>query len=168
MNDELAELIRQGQLDADFNARYAEAIAIRYRHRHVAANIFLGLCTAGTVTAFFAKLVSPTVGVSMNSIASLVSTIVLPQLKWQKIEGEAISERKAWAILHADFELLAVSDDSDEDKLREFSRLRKACGKQQGNGIILPRSPKLKKQVEQEVAAYHNLESTTPPSTASQ
>jgi hypothetical protein len=157
MNDALAEQIRQGQLDADFNARYAEAIAIRYRHRHIAANIFLGLCTAGTVTAFFAKLVSPTVGVSLNSVASLVSTIILPQLKWQKIEGEAISERKAWAILQADFELLAISNDVDEDKIKEYSRLRRACGKQQGNGVILPRIPKLKRQVEQEVAAYHNL-----------
>ena len=86
------------------------------------------------------------VGISLNSLASLVSTIVLPQLKWQKIEGEAISERKAWAILQADFELLAWSEDSEEEKRKEFARIRRASAKQQGNGVILPRIPKLKKR----------------------
>jgi hypothetical protein len=162
MNNALAEQIRQGQLDADLNVRYAEAIALTYRHRHLAGNVVCGLCTAGTVTALVTKLVSPVIGITLNSVASLVTTIVLPQFKWQKIEGEAISERKAWAILKADFDLLAISDDSDAEKKKEFTRLHKASAKQQGNGVILPRLPKLQRKIELAVATYHKLEGSAP------
>ena len=101
---------------------------------------------------------SPAVSVTLNSVASIVSTVVLPQFKWAKVEGEAIAERKAWAGILADYELLSSSTDDASEIRKEFSRLRRACARQQGNGVILPRIKKLLNKAQDDVATYHQLE----------
>jgi hypothetical protein len=157
MDDALAEKIRQEELTSEFNRRYAEAIAIRFRDWHIAATIVLGIFGASSVLAFFAKAASPTVSVVLSSIVSLVSTVVLPALRWQKIQGEALAERKAWSNLNAEFELLASSSSTATEKEKDFARLRKAMSKQEGNGILLPRHKKLLAKIQRDVDVFHNL-----------
>lgn len=144
MNEELRgikrEMLQRLHL-ADFNARYHDALCRRFLNRDLALRMAL---------AFFALVVfvvgrvwtdMSAVWQTLSGAIALISTTLLPLLKWNKLIPRIEAERLRWIQLKNEYENLWTDTKADGDwpsAQNELRKLRKKDKDAEKSGGVIP------------------------------
>lgn len=154
--------LRRRLLDADFNARYHDALCRRYHAREHRTGI--ALASATIAVAFFATI-WPTIPrwcQALSVLLTSISTLLLPRLKWAKLIPILEAERARWIQLKLDYENLWTDTHGTgewDDAAKELRKLRRKDDEAEAGKALVPRHDDLLDLARQEV-----IEARTAPS----
>jgi hypothetical protein len=158
----LRRAIWSALLTAEFNSRYWDYLLRRFNQADFVVRLILAVagCTAIAGWGFWRS--HDIWWRAITTAATLLSTVILPVLKWHRLIPVTSTVRSNWIGLKNDYENLLHDLDGGEDERgieNRFRQIRKKDQAAEAEPQTLPHYKRLMDRCWQEVIMFRNLES---------
>ncbi len=151
--------MRTGLYDAEYNACLFDLLFRRYHRIDTATKVTLATVAATSVVAM--KFTQHQAWPAINALTVIVTTGVLPILKWNKLIPRIEAERVRWIGLKQEYQNAwddAKSSADWDEAAKELRRIRKRDNTAEKNGGVIPNHRGLAEIARRKVCRAHGVE----------